>query len=413
MKKKLTERFLQTVKAPQTGRIEIGDADAPGLFLRVTSAGVSSWCVRYCPKGGKQVRATIGTYRTPEASDPLVSLSVARTRAKDIAAHAARGVDLLASEAAEKAAAVAAEEMTSRTVRVVLAEYIEKYCKPNQRKWKLTERMFEAHVLPKLGGKPVAELRRADIIELLDDLKEKSGLKTQVNRIHAQLKAALNFAAEREYIDANPAAVVKMQYKGETPRDRVLSDAELRAIWCAADGLTDPSRTIVKMMILTGQRRDEIRCMPWSEVDLDTGVWLLPAARNKGKRDHVIPLAPAAIGLLEGLGKGGPFVFSISGQRPYAGMKRLKEILDREATVTGWIFHDIRRTAASGMAKLRISNELIGRVLNHAKGDVTSKHYNKYEYLDEKRVALEVWAKRVAQIVNDAVIDNVVILRQQ
>lgn len=395
MKEKLTDRSVQSVKPPATGRIEIGDTVASGLFLRVTSAGVKSWCVRYCPKGGKQSRATIGTY-------PLISLSDARTRAKDVSSHAAKGIDLLAQEEAERKAAQAAEDIANRTLRVVVAEYIEKYCKVSQRRWKLTERMFAAHVFPKLGDKPVAELRRADVIELLDELQHKGGLTAQVNRIHAQIKAALNFAAEREYIEANPAAVVKKQYKGETPRERVLSDDELKAIWRAADALTDPSRAFVKMMILTGQRRDEIRCLPWSEIDLENKLWTLPASRNKGKREHVVPLSSEAVALLEGQNSEAAFVFSVTGEKPYAGQKRLKEILDRESKVKGWTFHDIRRTVASGMAELHISHDAIGRVLNHAKGDVTAKHYNKYQYLPEMRTALEAWAGRVGFIVGIA-----------
>ncbi|EME68611.1 phage integrase family protein [Paramagnetospirillum caucaseum] len=401
MKKKLTDRYLQTVKAPEAGRVEIGDTEAPGLFLRITATGVMSWCVRYCPKGGKQARATIGIYRTPGSSDPVVSLSDARTRAKDISAHAARGVDLLAREDAEKASAVAADEITNRTMRVVVAEYIEKHCKPNQRRWKLTERMFEAHVLPKLGDKPVSELRRADVIELLDDMQHKGGLTAQVNRVHAQIKAALNFAAEREYIDANPAAVVKKQYKGEKPRSRVLSDDELKAIWKTADNLNEPSRSLVKMLILTGQRRDEVRCLPWPEIDLEGKLWTLPASRNKGKREHVIPLSPEILALLEEKNEKTGFVFSVTGRKPYAGQKRLKEILDRDSEVTGWTLHDIRRTVASGMAALNIPHDTIGRVLNHAKGDVTAVHYNRHEYLTEKRAALETWARHVAYIVGD------------
>jgi len=412
MRLKLTDRHLQSVQVPAAGRVEIGDTDAPGLFLRITSAGVMSWCVRYCPKGGKQARATIGTYRLPGVADPITTLSAARSRAKKISAAATDGIDLLAREVADKAAAEAADADASRTLRVVVAEYIDKHCKPNQRRWKLTERMFEAHVLPTLGDKRVSEIRRADIIELLDDLQHKRGLTTQVNRIHAQIKAALNFAAEREWIEANPAAVVKKQYKGETPRSRTLSDDELRAIWRAADSFKDPSRTLVKLMILTGQRRDEIRCLPWTEVDIEAGVWTLPAARNKGKREHAVPLAPDVIDLLQGLPVLGPLVFSVGGKKPYAGHKRLKEILDREAKVNGWTYHDIRRTVASGMAALNIPHEIIGRVLNHAKGDVTAVHYNRHSYLEEKRAALETWAKRVAFIVGDArEAENVVTIR--
>lgn len=200
----------------------------------MTYNGVYSWCVRYCPKGGSQKRATIGQYRTSPTTPPLMSLADARSRAKDIATAAARGFDLLEQE----------------------------------------------------GEARRVELRRADIIELLDDLQHKKGLGAQVNRIHAALKAALNFAVEREYLDANPAAAVKKQFKGGVPRERVLTDDELKAIWQAADALKEPSRGLVKMMILTGQRRDEVRCLPWAELDMEACLWTLPAGRNKGKCEH-------------------------------------------------------------------------------------------------------------------------------
>lgn len=252
------------------------------------------------------------------------------------------------------------------------------------------------------AGCPVVDLRRADIVELLDDLQHKKGLGAQVNRIHAALKAALNFAVEREYLDANPAAAVKRQFKGEVPRERVLSDDELKAIWQAADTLKEPSRGLVKMMILTGQRRDEVRCLPWAELDLDSNLWTLPASRNKGKREHVVPLSDEAKEVLEALPKlGGPFVFTTGGERPYAGQKRLKDILDRESKVTDWTFHDIRRTVASGLASLRISHDVIGRVLNHAKTDVTARHYNRHDYLEEKAAALTAWGRHVMTLVTD------------
>lgn len=284
----------------------------------------------------------------------------------------------------------------------MVAEYIEKHAKVNQRRWTLTERMFEQHVLPKLGNKPVVDLRRADIIELLDNLQHKKGLGAQVNRIHAALKAALNFAVEREYLDANPAAAVKKQFKGEVPRERVLTDDELKAIWQAADALKEPSRGLVKMMILTGQRRDEVRCLPWAELDMEASLWTLPVGRNKGKREHVVPLSEEAKAVLEALPKlGGPFVFTTGGKRPYAGQKRLKDILDRESKVTDWTIHDIRRTVASGLASLRISHDVIGRVLNHAKTDVTARHYNRHDYLEEKAAALTAWGRHVMTVAAD------------
>jgi integrase len=386
MKKRLTDRFVQSVAPPATGRAVYVDTDAPGLELRVSAHGGKSWSIRYRPKSGERKRTTYGAY-------PTIPLAEARVRAKEIAAAAARGVNLPEQEERQRDTERKAD-MRPQTVRALLDRYVEDYCKTNQRRWQLVERMFDAHVKPALGKKSLTELRRADLVELLDDLQNEKGLRAQVNRVRSQVVAALNWAVEREYLDTNPAAVIKKR-KIEASRDRVLSDDELRAIWRAADRLSEPSRSLVKAWILTAQRRDEVRCMMWDEVDLGRALWTLPKERNKGKRDHEIPLSPAMVELLSKSGPGP--MFSTNGRKPYAGQKRLKVILDRESGVTGWTFHDFRRTASTGMAALHISQDTIDRVLNNAKGALAGT-YNRHEYLDEKRRALEAWAERVAFI---------------
>jgi len=385
--RRLTDRYLQTVTPPSTGRLEILDAEAPGLVLRVTPNGVRSWAIRYRLKGQAQRRATFGSY-------PAVSLSDARTRAKTIAAAAAHGTDLLAREAHEAAERRAA---AGRPVSVadLLDRYVEDHCLPNQRRGSLTERLFVMHVKPAIGEILLSALRRADVVEMLDDLQNRKGLRAQVNRVRSQVVAALNWAVEREWIETNPASTIRRR-KLEAPRERVLSHEELRAVWYAADTLSDPGRSYVKALILTGQRRDEIRCMRWDEIS--GSLWTLPKERNKGKRDHALPLAPALIEVLEQLPKAGPFVFTVNQERPYAGLRRLKEILDRKSRVTGWVLHDIRRTVRSGLSELHISEEVAERVLNHAQKGL-GKVYDRHSYINEMRIALDAWAKHVAFIV--------------
>jgi integrase len=338
---------------------------------------------------------------------PTTSLKAARERTRDIATAADRGIDLPAKEAEDQRKAVADDEAYRRaaelpqTVGELLDRYVAEYCKTNQRRSGLVERMFENHVKPSaLGKRPLAEVRRADVVELLDDLQNKKGFRAQVNRVRSQLLAAFNWAVEREIVETNPAAGIKKR-KIEVSRQRVLTDDELRSIWRAAEQLSDPSQSLVKALILTGQRRDEVREMRWSEVDEKRPVWLLPAARNKGKRDHEIPLSPAVVTLLDSLPRLGPFVFTVSGRKPYAGQKRLKAILDRESGVKGWMFHDFRRTASTGMGALHVSQDAIDRVLNHAKGTLAGT-YNRHDYLDQKRRALDAWAEHVAFVVGDA-----------
>jgi integrase len=393
MRHKLTDRYLQSLKPPATGRLDIVDTEARGLVMRVTANGVKSWAIRYSPKGIGQRRASYGRY-------PDTKLAEARQRAGAIAAAAVTGVDLLAQEAREREEQRKAKNRP-QTVADLLDEYVEKHCKPNQRRWTLTERMFAAHVKPALGKVGLAELRRGDIAELLDDLQNKKGLAAQVNRVRGQLLAALNWGCDREYLDVNPAAAVKKRNLLEASRDRVLADAELRTIWRTADRLTEPSRSLIKTLILTGQRRDEVRCMAWSEVDVSRALWTLPGSRNKSGRDHEIPLSPAMVELLEGLRRRGAPVFSTDGERPYAGHGGLKARLDRESGVTGWTFHDLRRTASTGMAALHVPQDTIDRVLNHAKRTLAGT-YSRHQYLKEKRNALDAWAERVAFLVGEA-----------
>jgi integrase len=139
--------------------------------------------------------------------------------------------------------------------------------------------------------------------------------------------------------------------------------------------------------------------MRWDEVGPQIDIWTLPAARNKGKRDHETPLAPAVKNLLRGVRQpGDEYVFTVRGDKPYAGQKRLKEILDRHSGVRDWQLHDLRRTVRTGLSEIGIRDEVAERTLNHALTGL-DKVYNRHQYLEEKRAALEKWAKHVAFVV--------------
>jgi integrase len=395
MKKRLTDRFLQTVAPPASGRITYSDTEVRGLDIRISAPDkydfvLKAWSIRYRPKGGERTRSTYGSY-------PEVLLGEARARAKEIAAAAARGLDLPEQEERQREEQHRAEERP-QNLGALIDRYIEQHCRPMQRRSGVVERLFARHVPPRMAATPLDELRRADLVELLDDLQNKKGLKAQVNRVREHLIAALNWAVDREFLEVNPFAGVKKR-KLEARRTRVFTDRELRAVWRAAEVRPVPGSAFVKVLILTGQRRDEVRCMMWSEVDIDRAVWVLPAARNKGKREHEIPLSPAVLALMGKPRPSGP-VFTLNGKVPYAGLESLKRFLGRESGVSNWTYHDIRRTVASSLAALHVSQDIIERVLNHAM-DPLAQTYNRHEYLNEKRRALELWADRVAVIVGD------------
>jgi integrase len=400
MKKRITDKYLESLQRNRPKeRVEIGDETTPGLVVRATPNGVISFAIRYRIKGGDQKRETIGLYAAPTSSS-LISLAYARQRAKDIAAAAGRGIDLPAVEATEEKEKERIADRPS-TVSGLCDCYIADYCKQNQRRWCETERLFAMHVTPAIGGKTLTELRRADIVEMLEDLQNKKGLRAQVNRVRSQVVAMLNWAVEKEWLNGNPAASIKKRKKLETPRSRVLSHDELRAIWKATENLNNPARDFIRMLILTGSRRDEIRKMEWREIDPKAQVWTLPAPRNKsGNWDRPLPLSTALIEALGGITRIGPYILSVSGSKPYSNQRHLKVIIDRESGVTGWVLHDIRRTVRTGLSEIHVGQETAHHILGHAKLGM-DKVYNHHRYMVEMRDALNAWAKHVANIVSD------------
>ncbi len=402
MLQKFTDRFIASLKPPGSGRREVRDSEAPGLAIRVTAAGEKSWAVRYSPKDAPQRRATIGLY-------PGLSLSEARAKAYDIAAAAKRGIDLVAGE---ERARLARLQTAGRpqTVRELTRKYVEDHAKANHRRWKLTERIFQMHVDPKIGPLLLDAVRRADVVTLLDDLQNKKKLNAQVNRVRSLIIAAFNWAIEREWMQANPAAIVRKR-RIEHSRTRVLTDNEIRAIWKAAVKIGYPGGNFLRALMLCCQRRNEVQEMPRKEIKDDGSDWIIPASRNKGKRDHLIPLSTALRELFAGTPEGGPYMFSANGEHPYAGQVRLKRILDRECGVSDWTFHDIRRTVSTRMAELGVSLEVRRHLLNHARPKL-DQVYNVYEFRAEKLRALEAWAERLRWIVSDNRDAKVVPLRR-
>ena len=390
-----TDRSCQTVKAGEK-RIDYRDDNngSWNLMFRVEPWGSKSWAVRY-RVGSERKLLTLGAY-------PGVTLSKARSRSLEIAALVSEGIN---PEDAEKEA-----RGKSMTFGDLASEYIQLYCKDNQKSWDQTERIFNNHILPTLGRVTLLELDRGKVIELLDKLEEK-GLTAQVNRVLSQIKAAFSWAVEsRDYLTVNPIATLhaKKRRVPEKSRQRVLSGDEVKALWNVADTLTPPSNQLVKVLILTGQRRDEVRCMRWEELDLKKKQWLIPGSRNKAKRNHLVPLGPEVVKLIKEVPriKKSEWVFSVSGDKPYAGMKRLKEILDRDSGLKSWTIHDLRRTFRTGLSALAVPPEIRTRCMNHATGSKLDGVYDMYEFVEEKRAAMTAWAKYVERVVAGG--DNVI-----
>jgi integrase len=383
---KLTDRFLTSRKAPAAGRAIYTDATMPGLAFRVSAGrGRRDWLLRYRPRGQSQKAVALGAY-------PAVSLSSARQRAGEIIAAARRGIDLIVLEERE-ADVQRAVEAKARPLSEIARAYLESV--KRLRSWRSIESRTRCHIIPKLGNKPIGEVTRADVVEFLDDLEREEGLRHQVNRCRETLRAIFAYAIERELITVNPVVGVSKR-KVEIPRDRTLTADELSALWRAIDNLPELPRAYFRVVLLTGARRNEARGMAWSELDLDEGLWRLPAERNKSGRAFELPLSPPVVETLRALPRIGPMVFTPNGKRPMA-VHQLIERVRSDAGFRDVRLHDLRRTLRTGLAELGVSFEVAERVLNHTVPGLQAV-YNRHSYAAEKRAALALWAEHVLAI---------------
>jgi len=401
--KALTTMAVKRITPPLTGRKETYDAKVPGLFLRVTKTGNKSWGLDF-RVNGKRERLMLGSY-------PVVELDDARTAGLD----ALRAVKDGRNPAAEKRAAKEAQP-SADTVRAVTKLYVERYAKRNNRSWRETERIFNKYVVPVWKDRPLQDIRRPDVIGLLDGVEDDNG-PVMSDAVLAQVRKLFNWALDRGIIDATPIARVQRRTKTkERMRKRWLPDAEIKAVWLAANNLGYPFGPFVKLLLLTGQRRSEVAGMRWDEISND--VWTIPATKTKNKEDHEVPLSPAAVQLLKDTPNTGDYVF-MSGRskagNPISGFSKAKAYLDKHIEDNGlqmeqWGFHDLRRTVRTHMSRLNVASEIAERVLNHTPQGIEAV-YDRHGYLDEKRKALEAWSDYLSLTLNDGTAANVVKLK--
>ncbi len=385
---KLTARTVENAKAPAEGRLELWDSLVRGFALRITDRGSKSWIVMY-RLNGRQRRLTLGAF-------PAYSLGEAREMARETLNSVARGIDPAEEK---KAAQQAAPPPASDTVEKVIREFIERHAKPKTRKWRETERMFEMHVLPKWGSRPIEAIARRDVNDLLDDIIDQ-GKPYSANKVLSHVRRLFNWCVERDILDATPVAKVKAPAK-EVSRDRVLSDDEIRTVWRAWDAMGWPFGQAFKLLLATGQRRDEVATMRWSNIDPQGRVWTLPRESTKSDRLHEVPLSPLAIEILEAVPRLGDYVFTTTGDTPISGFSKAKRRSDALSDVGDWRLHDLRRSCASGMARLGIAPHVVEKVLNHASGtiSVVAAVYNRHGYTEEKQAALNTCARALQAII--------------
>lgn len=412
-KKLFTPQMIERLRPPSAGRLEIADSNCPGLVLRVTDQGTKTLAVIFKVPGeggvstkgrlmaGRQHRITLGRW-------PGVGLKEARDKARIYLSDVTEGRN-------PKSVLLAQNSIRhTNTVDAVVERFIAQECKGTVRSWANIDRVLRLHVLPVWGSRPLRDIRRSDVHALLDGLVEQGKLGTG-REVRKHLSKLFNWALDRELVQENPVASLKRRDLASEEAGRALSDDELKALWQATGELGYPFGPMFRMLMLTGQRRSEWAKAQRSEIDT-ANRWLeVPRGRYKGARDHVVPLSEAAWQAFESLpawtGKDYFLFSSRGGKAPVSGFTQGKRRLDELATkalrtITGdpkaklapYRIHDLRVTCETRLANLGFGREVRDAVLGHAKPGL-QKTYNKHDYLDEKRAALEGYARHLMEMV--------------
>jgi integrase len=397
---KLTAIAVENIK-PGPRRREIPDSGCQGLYLVVQPSGRKSWAVRYRFQGTPR-KLTL---------DGALTLATARKAATDALHVLERGHD---PAAAKKSAKVRAELAAANTLRAVAESYlVYEERKPADKRLRTIEQRratFERLIFPVLGGRPIADIRRSEIVKLLDHVEAERGGR-MADEVLGVLRILFDWHARRD--DDFRSPIVKGLQRTrpiERMRNRVLSDDELARVWIAADGMGVFGR-YVQFMLFTATRRNEAARMTYSEL-ANGGDWLIPASRYKNKLDHLVPLSKAAQALLAKAPRivDCDYVFSTDGKDAIANFAHLKMRLDAASGVSGWRLHDLRRTARSLMSAAAVNPDHAERCLGHALLGIR-KTYDRYEFRAEKLAAFEALAARINQIANPPDGSNVVKLR--
>jgi integrase len=389
VRRKLTPAFVLKAPGPTAGdRVFYWDSDLRGFGLQVTAGGHRSYVVQYRHRGGSRRMAI----------DGVLTLDQARKRARGLLGQVANGKDPLAERRKEAAAA-------GNTLKSICEEYLDREAKRRDDRLRSLEQRratLERLVYPRnIASRPIDEIRRSEITRLLDHIADERGL-AMADIVLAILRRIMAWHMSRSDDFRSPIVrgMARTSPK-ERARNRVLKDEELRAIWQTADRLGTPFARLLQFILLTATRRNEAARMDRAEIIGRD--WVIPAERYKTKRDFLVPITSAALtvlGELPVIGNvdRGP-VFTADGKRAISGFGRFKAAFDKQCGVLGWTIHDLRRTARTLMSRAGVNADVAERVLGHVIVGVRGT-YDRHEFAEEKRHALEALAGLIARILD-------------
>jgi integrase len=363
----------------------------------------------------------------------LPSVADARSRARVSQEKARSGIHPVKererTEKEQAATAAAAKEVMQREIEHKFENIANRYLAEAPRPARAgrkgydgeIRRMFESYLIPRWREASISLISQQDVKRLIEEKARKrertfkgrtDGAAIQANRLLRAMGRFFRWCITQGIIDADPSAGVESPGV-EKARDRVLTDQELQWFWRATDSVKWPHDAIFKLLLLTAQRESEVAGMRWSEIDLEQRLWMIPAERNKSKRAHIVHLSDPAIEIIEQLPRVGLLVFPSRVDTVITSFSKAKGRVD--ATMTAlcaessgnpgapWVLHDLRRTATTVMARNNVAPHVADKVLNHSVGtgaiSGVAAVYNRYEYLPERKVALETLGRFIASLI--------------
>lgn len=421
---KITKRGVDAAPIPTKSDAYFWDTELKGFGLRVTPKGVRSYVVQYRLPGRPAKRVTIGIHGSPWTAEK------ARARAQDILISVKQGDDPSAVAKSRQRAAVDLE--FSKYVETFTEGYLKRQWGDT---WADAKRQLELHVMPRLKGRPLPEIKKHEVSDVISALLERPAL---ARNTHAVVRKLFAWAVDRGDLVASPICAAPAQVKA---RRRVLTPDEVIAVWQASFQLGHPFGPFIRLLMATLQRRSEVAELPWAELSQSTSMWKQDGARVKNEEDHLVPLNPLAVNIINELAGGGDseapqwkrrgLLFTTTGTTPVSGFSKVKAQLDRlilpilqkmsdeRADALGegrelvflnpWRFHDIRRTGTTQMQALGVPIEVTEKVINHKSGETAGIRgiYNLHAYTTEKRKALDAWGSYLERLIKGADARNV------
>jgi integrase len=384
------------------------DPAIKGLQLRVrtTSSGTSrTWLLRYRWRD-ESVRIVLGQAHTDPARG--MSLAEARERALELRKGIDEGIDPRRARPKRRqmpgplpGSAAIAIKGGRHTVDYLVSEFVERYLRPHRKDPGYAEALLAKNVLPEWRGRDARTISPPEVIELLDKITDR-GSPVSANRTAALLRQLFKFGIHRRIVVTTPVQLLFLPGGKEKPRERVLTDVELKTFLKDPKNATrfDRLAHVITLLLLTGQRRGELALTRWSDIDFKAKTWTIPDANAKGGRGHVLPLCDWAMEELCSLkaeAEGSAWVLPAKDQRKALDPKQLTRGVAKcqkrfnKRGIEAFTLHDLRRTCRTGLARLGVETHVAERVLNHVQPGIVGV-YDRFEYFEQKRAALEKWA---------------------